>query len=196
MHRTVQPPGRRARVKQERLSDVKIKPGVLAVAVPLVVTVLAGCGTTDEGSGVPFAGTRTSKDAADDLEGVSSGVRDLIGVRGKVPDSGATVTECSGRDPDKYFRILHPWSFYPASASGLDDAMQHLKERLPKQGWKIVEYGPDTSRNKNVVLTADNDGLKAGVHIIRMAKDDPPMLSVDVVSGCYQAPDGQEVDHF
>lgn len=52
--------------------------------------------------------------------------------------------------------------------------MQHLRERLPKHGWKIVEYGPDTSRSRNVALTADNDEQKVGVQITRMKKRNPP----------------------
>lgn len=174
---------------------MKIKLGVLAVAMPLALT-LTGCNMTDNGSDVPSAGTSTSSDAAGVVEAVSSGIYDLIDVKGKTSDSRATVTECSGKDPDKYFRILHPWSFTPAAPGDLEAAMQHLKERLPKHGWKIVEYGPGTSKNRNLRLTADNDAKKASVHIIQMAKDNPPMLSVDVISGCYQVPDGQEVEHF
>ncbi|MFB0616756.1 hypothetical protein [Streptomyces sp. AGS-58] len=175
---------------------MKIKLGVLAVAIPLALTALTGCDMTDNDSDVPSAGTSTSSAAADELERVSSGIHDLIGVRGKTSDSRATVTECSGKDPDKYFRVLHPWSFSPASSDDLGVAMRRLKEALPKHGWKIVEYGPDTSKNKNLRLTAENDAKRAGVHIVQMAKDNPPMLSVDVVSGCYQVPDGQKVEHF
>lgn len=29
-----------------------------------------------------------------------------------------------------------------------------------------------------------------------MAKSDPPMLSLDLVSGCYKVPDGEEVERF
>ncbi|GGS96889.1 hypothetical protein [Streptomyces cinerochromogenes] len=151
---------------------------------------------TGKDDDVPYAGTSTSSDAADATERISSGIYDLIGVEGSASDSRATVTECPGKDPDRYFRVLHPWSFTPASSSDLEAAMQQLRESLPRHGWKIVEYGPDTSKNKNLRLTADNDAKKAGVHIVQMAKDNPPMLSVDVVSGCYQVPDGQEVEHF
>jgi hypothetical protein len=178
---------------------VKIKLAVLAIAVPLAFTTLTGCSMTDNDNGsdkVPSAGTSTSSEAADAVEAISSGIYDLIGVKGKSSDSRATVTECSGKDRNKYFRILHPWSFTPASASDLEVAMARLKTALPKHGWKIVEYGPDTSKNKNISLTADNEEKKAGVHIVQMAKDNPPMLSVDVVSGCYKVPDGQEVEHF
>ncbi|WP_262418370.1 hypothetical protein [Streptomyces sp. SP2-10] len=181
---------------EARALDVKIKLGVLAVAVSLALTTLTGCDSAGDDSDVPSAGTSTSGDAADAVEAVSSGIRELIGVEGRTSDSHGTVTECSGKDPDTYFRILHPWSFTPTAPGDLGAAMQRLRAALPKHGWKIVEYGPDTSRNKNVQLTADNDAQKAGVHIVRMDKDEPPMLSVDVVSGCYRVPDGQKVEHF
>jgi hypothetical protein len=175
---------------------VKIKLGVLAVAMPLALITLTGCNMTDNGSDTPSAGTSTSSDAADEVEAVSSGIYDLISVKGKTSDSRATVTECSGKDPEKYFRVLHPWSFTPASPGDLETAMQRLRAALPKHGWKIVAYGPDASRNKNMRLTADNDAKKASVRITQMAKDNPPMLSVDVISGCYKVPDGQKVEHF
>ncbi|GGS65711.1 hypothetical protein GCM10010206_30250 [Streptomyces cinerochromogenes] len=127
---------------------------------------------------------------------MSSRLYDLIGVRGKASDGSPGVQECSGKDRDRYFRIFHKWSFYPASAGDLDVAMRNLKDAMPKHGWKIVEYGPDSSANKNLTLIADNDGQKAGVHITRMAKRNPPKLSLMVVSGCYEVPEGQEVEHF
>ncbi|WP_189978427.1 hypothetical protein [Streptomyces capoamus] len=181
----------------------------LVLAVPLVLTTLTGCsmnddtsatgadGTSDSGSdGVRSAGTSTSRDASDAMERVSSGIYDLIGVKGRASDSRPGVQACPGKDRDTHFQIFHQWSFYPASASDLGPAMQHLKEKLPQHGWKIVEYGPDTSRNKNTVMIADNDAKKAGVHITQMEKRNPPKLSLMVVSGCYQVPEGQKVDHF
>ncbi|MEU2441389.1 hypothetical protein ABZ595_35185 [Streptomyces rubradiris] len=41
--------------------------------------------------------------------------------------------------------------------------MRNLREGLPEQGWKIVEYGPDSSAEKNLTLIADNAERKAGV---------------------------------
>ncbi|GGX62029.1 hypothetical protein [Streptomyces minutiscleroticus] len=145
---------------------------------------------------VPSAGTSTSLAAAEETEKVSSELYDLIGVKGKASDSRSTVTECPGRDREKYFQILHPWSFYPASPNDLDKAMEQLKENLPEHGWKIVEYGPDTSKNKNINLTADHDEKKFGVNIVQMAKNDPPKLSLSVVSGCYKIPDGEKIQRF
>ncbi|ADI13105.1 hypothetical protein SBI_09987 [Streptomyces bingchenggensis BCW-1] len=113
---------------------MKTKLSARVLAAPLVLLTLTGCSMTDNGSDIPSAGTSTSSDAADKVEGVSSGLYDLIGVKGKTSDSRATVTECSGKDPDKYFRILHPWSFTPASSSDLEAAMQRLREALPRHG--------------------------------------------------------------
>ncbi|MFD9907039.1 hypothetical protein [Streptomyces sp. NPDC059063] len=167
------------------------------LAVPLVLTTLTGCSMTDDkNDGVPSAGTSTSRDASDAMKKVSSGIYDLIGVKGKASDNQPGVSDCSGKDSKKYFRIFHPWSFTPASASDLDEAMARLKRELPKHGWKIVEYGPDTSKNKNINLTADNDRKKVSVNIIKMSKNDPPMLSLDLVSGCYKTPDGEEIERY
>ncbi|MFJ8009321.1 hypothetical protein [Streptomyces fagopyri] len=166
-------------------------------AVPLILATITGCSMTGKKSQeIPPAGTSNSSDASDAMEKVSSGIYDLIGVKGKTSDSRPGVTDCPGKDAKAYFRIFHPWSFYPASESDLGVAMERLKAELPKRGWRIVEYGPDTSRNKNINLTADNDEKKVGVSIVQMVKNDPPKLSLTVVSGCYKVPDGEEVKRF
>ncbi|WOX11854.1 hypothetical protein [Streptomyces sp. N50] len=177
---------------------MKTKPSALVLAVPLALTTLTGCSMTDKESAdkTPSAGTSTSRDASDAMEKVSSGIYDLIGVKGKASNSRPGVKDCSGKDTKTYFTIFHPWSFYPTSASDLDEAMERLKKELPKHGWKIVEYGPDTSKNKNINLTADNDEKKVGVNIVQMSKNDPPKLSLTLVSGCYKVPDGEEVERF
>ncbi|MER5717731.1 hypothetical protein [Streptomyces sp. NPDC002132] len=108
----------------------------------------------------------TSREASDEVRKVSSGIYDLIGVKGKASDSSPGVSDCSNKDAKTNFRIFHSWSFYPASASDLDIAMERLKKELPKHGWEIVTYGPDASKNKNINLIADNDGEKASVKII------------------------------
>ncbi|MEV5384210.1 hypothetical protein [Streptomyces sp. NPDC052721] len=170
----------------------------VALLLSTALTTLTGCSmsSSTESGDVPSAGTSTSRDAAERIQQVSSQLYDLIKVKGKASDGGPGVQECAGKDRDTYFRIFHKWSFYPTLPADLDAAMEHLKEGLPQHGWKIVQYGPDTSQNKNLILIADNDEQKAGVHITQMKKRNPPKLSLMVVSGCYQVPDGQEVEHF
>lgn len=175
---------------------MKVNLSTFTFALPIALISLTGCGMNGKSDETPFVGTSTSRDASDAIEKVSSGVYDMIGVKGKASGSRPGVMECSGKDAKVYFRIFRPWSFYPASASDLDLAMKRLKAELPKQGWKIVEYGPDISKDKNINLTADNGKKKVGVNIVQMSKNDPPKLSLNVVSGCYKVPDGQTVEHF
>ncbi|MFJ8546965.1 hypothetical protein ACIRFH_34330 [Streptomyces sp. NPDC093586] len=127
---------------------------------------------------------------------MSSELYDLIGIKGKASDTGPGVQSCAGKDREKYFRIFHPWNFYPASPGELGEAMERLHTDLPKHGWKVVEYGPDTSKNKNLSLTADNDEKKYSVNVSHRAKNDPPKLAFFLVSGCYQIPDGQKIQRF
>lgn len=186
---------------------MKIKLGASALLMSLALTTLTGCGMTDskdsgnsgnsENSGdLPDAGTSNTQDAADEAERVSSELYDLIGVKGEASDTGPGVSECGDKDPEKYFRIFHAWTFTPASADRLDGVMERLRTELPERGWKVVEYGPDTSKNKNLSLTADNDEKKYSVKIAHFAKDESPNLNLMVVSGCYRVPDGETVDRF
>lgn len=176
---------------------MKARTRTSVLAVPLAFATLTGCGMSDEKSDdVPFAGTSTSSAASAAMKKTSSDIYDLIGVKGKASENYPGVTECAGKDRKTHFRIYHPWSFHPASADDLDEAMERLKRELPKHGWKIVEYGPDTSRNRNINLTADNDKKKVSVNIVKMAKGARPKLSLDLVSGCYKVPDGEKVDPY
>ncbi|MFE9295962.1 hypothetical protein [Streptomyces niveus] len=192
---------------RQRLLNLKIKLGASALLMSLALTTLTGCGMTDtngsDGSDssagsddLPSAGTSNSEDAADEAERVSSELYDLIGIKGKASDTGPGVSECDDKDPEKYFTIFHPWTFTPASADQLEGVMERLKTELPKNGWKVVEYGRDNSKNKNLSLTADNDEKKYSVQIAYFAKDESPNLNLMLVSGCYQVPDGEKVYRF
>ncbi|OEJ96060.1 hypothetical protein [Streptomyces thermolilacinus] len=170
--------------------------GAWTLPVFILLITLTGCDMNEEPNKVPFVGTSTSIAAANDLEKVSSDIYDLIAVKGEASDTQAGVMNCAGRDREKYFRVFHPWSFYPASPDQLDEAMQQLKQELPKNGWTIVRYGPDRSLSKNLTLTADNDERKSSVEITQDAKNDRPKLSLMLVSGCYEIPAGQEIERF
>ncbi|MFD7910611.1 hypothetical protein ACFV30_07750 [Streptomyces sp. NPDC059752] len=176
-------------------------PVLLVLLVLLALTApaaLGGCGLGDsaDADGVPLVGTSTSRDAADAVEKVSAELRGLTGVEGKPSEGLPGITECPGKDPARYFRVSHPWSFYPASNDRLDEAMERLRAALPEHGWKVVRYGPDTSRNQNLSLTADDGAKEYGVSVVRMKRNDPPKLSLTVVSGCYEVPAGKEVERF
>ncbi|MEU3449680.1 hypothetical protein AB0H29_21060 [Streptomyces thermolilacinus] len=176
--------------------SVNTRPGAWTLPVVILLITLAGCGMKEEPNRIPSAGTSTSSAAANDLEKVSSGIHGLIAVKGEASDNRAGVMDCAGKDREKYFRVFHPWNFYPASPDQLDEAMKQLKQELPKHGWTIVQYGPDRSRNKNLTLTADNDQRKSSVNITQDAKNDRPKLSLMLISGCYEIPAGREIERF
>ncbi len=168
----------------------------VAVSVAVVVS-LAGCGTEDDR--VPFAGTRKQSDADEQTKKVSSGILDLIPVQGKVSEPGPTSTECGGgKDPHKYFRMLHTWSMTPEAKDRpkLAEAMKDLKKSLPERGWEVKSFARDSSRNRNLALVADHDKKKFSVNVTHNAKDDPPHLVVSVISGCYRVPEGETVDFY
>ncbi|MFF4951273.1 hypothetical protein [Streptomyces chattanoogensis] len=164
-------------------------------------------GTTDSPSGktrksnkptsrVPYAGTATTHEAAAALKKVSSQIYDFAGVPGKASKPGPGVSECQGRDKDTYFQMYHPWNFMPTKASDIDVAMENLKERLKAGGWVTKDLYHDNSPNKALNLIADNDEKKVSVWIIQMKKDKQPSFAIEVRSGCYKIPDGQEIDRF
>ncbi|MFF0423974.1 hypothetical protein ACFYUJ_06120 [Streptomyces sp. NPDC004520] len=154
------------------------------------------------GSGEKVVGVREQDEVNDEIKKVSSEIYDLIGVRGSASKAGAGVQPCQGMDREKFYKIFHPWSLSAKTDDELAQAMERLRSKLPEHGWKIVKYGPDSSASKSLELTADDDARKFGVHIsfwkarTVLGKPKPPMLVVDVISGCYQVPEGKTVEHY
>ncbi|KPC61346.1 hypothetical protein ADL29_24910 [Streptomyces chattanoogensis] len=169
----------------------------------LVLTglLLSGCGITDSKSNestseIPSAGTATTFQASQALKQVSSQIYDFAGVPGKASKPGPGVRECDGRDKDTYFQMYHPWNFAPTKASDIDVAMENLKKKLKTGGWAIKDIYHDNSPNKALNLIADNVSKKVSVWIIQLKKDKQPSFAIEVTSGCYKIPDGQEIDRF
>lgn len=149
----------------------------------------------DDTSKIPLAGTASTDDAVDAVKAVSSQIYEFTGVPGRASKAGPGVKACPGRDPEKYFQVYHPWNFQPNSGADNDVAMQHLKEKLSTGGWVLKDEYRDNSPNKNLNLVADNDAKKMSVWIVAYSKRTTPSLGIDVTSGCYQAPDGQTINH-
>ncbi|WP_329068570.1 hypothetical protein [Streptomyces sp. NBC_01429] len=171
------------------------RPGIgtlLRVALALTLT---GCGMN---SPKP-EGTRAVDDVKSAAEKTSSRILDIIAVKGAVSEPGPGVTTCEGADPGRLFTVYHPWSITGSSDEELGKAMRRLKSELPGEGWEIVQYGPNSSRDKTLELTADHAEKKLGLNVELWeqseGEDGKPKLIVNVISACYQAPDGEEVDY-
>jgi hypothetical protein len=176
----------------------RLRAGALVVAAALLT--LTGC-SMDESGGTKVVGVRDQEETSAETKRVSSEIYDLIGVKGTTSKGGAGVMSCEGKDTEKFYAMKHPWSLTAGTDEELAGAMERLKTELPKRGWKIVKYGPDSSPSKNLELTADNDERKFGVHISFWRKNsggdtNPPSLIIDVISGCYEVPEGQKVKHY
>ncbi|MFI9624802.1 hypothetical protein [Streptomyces sp. NPDC052042] len=147
-------------------------------------------------SGIPYAGTASTDEAVSAVKEISSQIYDFAAVPGKASEPGPGVGECEGRDKDKYFQVYHPWNFAPKKASDIDIAMENLKKRLKTDGWVTKDLYHDNSPNKALNLIADNNSKKVSVWIVQYSRDKNPSLGIEVVSGCFQIPDGQKIDHF
>jgi hypothetical protein len=128
---------------------------------------------------------------------LSSQILDMIGIKeGKVTEGGAGVSLCDD-DPDHLYRMRHPWSIYEVASDKLEAGFQRLRDSLPKNGWKVVAYGRDTSANKNLELTADSEkepfSVNASLHITGSSGTQQPMIQVRVVSNCFRAPKGTDL---
>lgn len=129
---------------------------------------------------------------------LSSQIYDLLGLKeGKVAGGGAGVSACD-EDPGHLYRMRHPWSVYQVAPEKLEAGFRRLREALPRNGWKIVEDGHDTSANKNPQLTADSEkepfSVNVSLHVTGPSGTAEPMIQVRVVSGCYRAPEGTDLD--
>ncbi|MFE0699358.1 hypothetical protein [Streptomyces sp. NPDC058872] len=181
---------------------INVRAGALAAAALLTLT---GCSMSNGGDAKTdepkVVGVRDQDEVNAETKKVSSEIYDLIGVQGSASKAGAGVQPCRGLDRERFYKVFHPWSLTASTDEELARAMERLKVELPRHGWKIVGYGPDSSPSENLELTADHDERKFGVHVSFWRKDsggdtNPPMLRIDVVSGCYQVPEGQTVEHY
>ncbi|WP_171110005.1 MULTISPECIES: hypothetical protein [unclassified Streptomyces] len=131
---------------------------------------------------------------------VSSEIHDMIGIRkGEVTKRGPGVSTCED-DPEHLYKTRHPWSLYGVPEEDLKQGFQRLRDALPKNGWKIVDYGPNSSKAKSLELTADSETEPYSVNAVLIVStptnpnEKQPLLAVTVVSGCFRAPEGTKLD--
>ncbi|MBU7596603.1 hypothetical protein JGS22_002855 [Streptomyces sp. P38-E01] len=90
------------------------------------------------------------------VDGVSGQILDWMGVSGKRTGGRAGESTCfaSGKEIDEYYTVSHIWSIYDLTEGSYRDAMENLREQLPKNGWKITEDGPANSSAKQPQIVA------------------------------------------
>ncbi|MFE7619260.1 hypothetical protein [Streptomyces sp. NPDC057496] len=136
--------------------------------------------------------TQDSDTAKAGVERTSSRILEILGVKGKVTETGAMTSRCSDYDPDEeVYRARHPWSIYKAPFADMQKGMDRLRVELPKDGWKIIRDGVDGSRAKSPQIMAESKGgeFAVDVRLHRASKvgNAPDLLEVTVESACYRS---------
>ncbi|MGY0024002.1 hypothetical protein ACVHNB_34175 [Streptomyces sp. YJ-C3] len=171
-----------------------------ASAVLMVGVILTGCSSvkSDEEKLGYKPETMAIEPAVKKANDISSRLLDIMKVKGKVTEPSADVNLCESIDPDmkKYYSINHPWSIYDLKSGTFEQAMQNLREELPKQGWEITKDGETESiaRNPEIVAT---DKKTHHVVSIEWAKERSgnlkQLINVNLNSRCYRAPEGTDI---
>lgn len=181
---------------------------VVAVAVALLTG--TGCSsamnhdsTASDGSALPAPSASATPTlgldtAKERTAKASTQVLDLIGIpTGKVTEPGPTVDACA-EDPEHLYKTRHPWSVSGVSDDELKAGFERLRTGLPGAGWKVVDYGRNDSRAKNLELTADSGTGPFAVNAeLMLAKPGgtraTSLIMVNIVSGCWRAPAGTDL---
>ncbi|GGX62007.1 hypothetical protein GCM10010358_15430 [Streptomyces minutiscleroticus] len=83
-------------------------------------------------------------------------------------------------------------------AEDLETGFQRLEDGLPERGRKVTDHGEDSSADENLELTADSEkdrfSVDAFLHVTGASGEENPALQVTVVSGCFRASDGANLD--
>ncbi len=131
---------------------------------------------------------------------LSSQVLDIIGLKGELTDvpPGASRSE---QEPERLYRITHPWSLSGAPEADMERAMQRLREQLPRHRWKVLEYGPGKSKAGYLELTANSEKYKFSVNVmfkdarkpgaVEASLNKTSALRVSLVSAYFRTPEGE-----
>ncbi|MGW7359173.1 hypothetical protein ACWGI0_21725 [Streptomyces sp. NPDC054802] len=135
---------------------------------------------------------RASETVQADVEKTSSRILEILALKGKVTESGAMTSPCSGYETDGgVYRARHPWSVYQVPFADMQKSMDRLRGELPKDGWKIVKDGVDSSAARSPQIIAESKGREfaVDVRLHRASKEGnaPDLLEVTVESACYRA---------
>lgn len=126
------------------------------------------------------------------VERTSSRILEILDVKGKVTETGAMTSRCSdyGSDEEVY-RARHPWSIYKAPFADMQKGMDRLRAELPKDGWKIVRDGMDSSKANSPQIVAESKSGEFAVdvrlHKASKVGNAPDLLEVTVESACYRS---------
>ncbi|KUJ64262.1 hypothetical protein ACZ90_56725 [Streptomyces albus subsp. albus] len=128
-----------------------------------------------------------------EIGSLSSRLLEMLHIKGKVTDLSPAAGPCEvgGLEGAEFRSVRHPWSLYGPDNSTLEKGMRNLVERLPRQGWKVVRNGPDSSKNRNQEILAVHlrTHTQAEVTWMKGLDGHTPIISFAVYSRCFRDPD-------
>ncbi|NKI41733.1 hypothetical protein [Streptomyces physcomitrii] len=169
---------------------------MLLVAAGLALT--AGCSSagTSENSSGHEPKSRSVQAVESEIAKLSSTVRDTLRIKARATESGPYADRCesAGEESGKLYRVTHPWSAYGVGNEVLEQGMAHLREDLPRRGWKVVKVGEDGSRNKNMQILAVHLRTRSQAEITWLKGLDghEALIEVDVYSRCFRSERGPD----
>ncbi|MDT0547181.1 MULTISPECIES: hypothetical protein [Streptomyces] len=90
--------------------------------------------------------------AKEHVRKLSSDVFDMVRLQGKVSPAGP-ATMPSRKGERDYF-VLHAWSISHLSDRELTRGFYRLREELPKEGWRITDFGHANSTDRQLQIEA------------------------------------------
>jgi hypothetical protein len=167
-----------------------VRPRVVqAATVAGVLALAAGCGG---GASTPKHDPGDVKSQVADESGAVAGMTHVTGKTTEAAPPRGTPTDMSCDEdnedsPDR--QMAQSWSLYGVDNTTLGKGMADLAAGLPKQGWKVVKNGPDSSRNRNQEIQATHLATKTQLEATWMKGLDghEPLVHFDVYSDCFRA---------
>ncbi|MEV6675102.1 hypothetical protein [Streptomyces sp. NPDC051162] len=135
---------------------------------------------------------------------LSSNLLDISRLRGEVTPGGP---EAVTHDHDGgQYSMQHEWSVWKLPADELKQGFQRLHDELPRQGWRITQYGPANSEARQLEINAmhEKDNVSVYAELLirseRKSKDatksKTDLIHFSVSSPTYRAPEGVDPNKY
>ncbi|QKW08874.1 hypothetical protein HUT18_23340 [Streptomyces sp. NA04227] len=146
----------------------------------------------DHASGMDYQPkSRPPQEVLTEVKSLSSGLYDILHVRGKTTAPGPMASNCKSDDNEEGSLqiVRHPWSLYGVNNASLQKGMSNLARELPKRGWKIVKNGPNRSEARTLEILAVHMKTRTQMHAEWLRGLDAgtePLIAFDVYSRCFK----------
>ena len=169
----------------------------LAASVLAAGTLLVSCSTDSDSAEEPDRPltVKSVDHARAQSSEIVSEILDATAIKGSAIDTGPGVSACPD-DPEResFYLVRHPWSIYDVPRETLDEGMDRLRRVLPQQGWEIIEDGELDNPNRTPRILFENKDLEYAAHVTIEGGREDALLHVSMVSTCYRAPEGEDLN--